>query len=115
MKDPALWQQMADASLSDWGRWEVEKGHDDILVSAMLAIVAIAQNPVPHISHQSAVLEIGEGEDDQVQRILPNIVDDAVLSLRRHYKKAMALSRKSERRQISEGQKMLGINRLAGI
>lgn len=115
VKDKALWLQMAEATFAETGKWEVRRGHDDILMSAMLAVVTIAQNPVPKLSGQSHVIDTGESEEDQIKRILPSIIDDTTLSLRRHYRKAMALSKKSETRRIREGQKALGINTLAGI
>ena len=115
VRDQALWTQMADASLSDWGRWEVERGHDDILVSAMLAVVTYAQNPVPKMSGQSRILETGDTEEDQMKKIIPNVVDDVTLSLQRHYRKAMIATRRSEVRMLRENQKRFSMNRLAGI
>lgn len=110
VRDPALHGQMSRATLSTGGRWEVEKGHDDILVSAMLAIVALAQNPVPRHLNQSHIVESGEPEEDRIANLIPNLQDDVTLSLQRHYKKAMLLTRKSEAKMKREG-----INRLVGV
>lgn len=115
VRDKVLWAQMNDASLTDTGRWELRKGHDDILVSAMLAVVAIAQNPVSKMAGQSRVLETGEPEEDRLKRIIPNVVDDVTMSLGRHYRKAMKETRRTERLKIREGQAQMGINPLAGI
>lgn len=111
VRDPALHGQMSRATLSTGGRWEVEKGHDDILVSAMLAIIALAQNPVPRHLNQSHVIESGEPEADRIANLIPNLQDDVTLSLQRHYKKAMLATRKSEAKMRREG----GMNRLIGV
>lgn len=123
VRDKALWLQMADASLSDWGRWEVEKGHDDILVSVMLAVVTLAQNPVPKMQNQSKMnmTFMGESEDDELKRIIPVVIDDATLSLRRHYAKVMSMSPKpgeftSARFAMGKTMKVKGkLDILAGI
>ena len=117
VRDPALWSQMADASLSDWGRWEVERGHDDILVSAMLAIVSIAQNPVPKMSNAHSMPDhmLIENEEDNLKRLIPNIVDDAVFSLRRHYRKAMEATARGERKKLKLIRRQMGVDALAGI
>ena len=45
--DPELIEQMDVATMSPGQRWEVEKGHDDVIVSFMLAIIAWVQYPPP--------------------------------------------------------------------
>jgi len=115
VRDHSLASQMMDASLSETGRWELKRGHDDILVSGMLALVAIAQNPVPRMSGQSHIADSGEGEDSQLARAIPNIVDDVTLSLQRHYKRAMSLTNKSHARMFAQNESKLGLNRLIGI
>lgn len=114
VRDPALWAQMSRASLSDSGRWELRKGHDDILVSAMLAIVALAQNPVPRALHHSALIDIGESEEDSLKKVIPTVIDDATLSLGRHYSKVMKLLRKGP--AMSESwRRELVTNKLVGV
>jgi hypothetical protein len=48
-KDEELIRQMDLCTLSGGLRWEVEYGHDDILISSMLAVVAASQYPPPNI------------------------------------------------------------------
>ena len=116
VRDVALWTQMADASLSDWGRWEVERGHDDILVSAMLAVVTYAQNPVPRMSGQKNLIDTGLGEDEQLREAIPHIVDDATLSLQRHFNAAMQKSVKMGQKMARQNrQQWGGVNVLAGV
>lgn len=47
--DSELIQQMDLSTMSTGMRWEVEKGHDDVLMAAMLAVVACAQYPPPNV------------------------------------------------------------------
>jgi hypothetical protein len=47
--DPELIEQMDVATMSIGMRWEVEKGHDDVLMACMLAIIAKVQYPPPNI------------------------------------------------------------------
>jgi hypothetical protein len=57
-KDAELIDQMDECTMSTGMRWEVEKGHDDVLVSFMLAIIAMAQWPPPNVlSFRHNVLE----------------------------------------------------------
>ena len=51
-KDPELIEQMDVATMSQGMRWEVEKGHDDVLMASMLAVVACAQYPPPNIMNK---------------------------------------------------------------
>jgi hypothetical protein len=115
VRDRALWSQMSAATLSETGRWEVERGHDDILVSAMLAVVTYAQNPVPKMSGQSRILETGDSEEDQLKRTLPEMQDDVTRSLQRHYRKVMVMNTRSQARLNAENQRKMGFNRLIGI
>lgn len=115
IRDQALWIQMADATLSDWGRWEVERGHDDILVSAMLAVVTYAQNPVPKLSGQKRILALEDDEKTQLSQMLPEVIDDATMSLSRHYRKAMKLSEQAQKRINLAWREKMGTNRLAGL
>lgn len=115
VRDKVLWNQMADASLSETGRWELRHGHDDVLVSAMLAVVSYAQNPPPKVGGVPHYVDTGESEEDQLRRFLPDVIDDATLSLRRHYNKAMKMSKASGRREIAEGKRKLGIDTLMGV
>lgn len=48
-RDPELIEQMDVATMSPGQRWEVEKGHDDVIVSFMLAIIALVQYPPPTV------------------------------------------------------------------
>lgn len=50
--DSELIQQMDMATMSTGMRWEVEKGHDDVLMAAMLAVIACAQYPPPNVMAQ---------------------------------------------------------------
>ena len=57
-RDPELIEQMDECTMSAGMRWEVEKGHDDVLMAFMLAVVAKAQWPPPNImSYQHNVYE----------------------------------------------------------
>jgi len=47
--DEELVRQMDIATFTEGLRWEVSKGHDDILLASMLAIVTRAQYPPPNI------------------------------------------------------------------
>lgn len=59
--DAELIEQMDRATLSTGLRWEVEKGHDDVLMAAMLACIARAQYPPPTFATQAHnVLETPE-------------------------------------------------------
>lgn len=115
VRDHALWMQMSRATLSDSGRWELTKGHDDILVSAMLAVVAIAQNPVPRQVDRVSYGDLGESEDDRIARVIPNIVDDATLALRNHYRKAMHKTIHYESINAKRTGITPGYNRLRGL
>lgn len=61
VRDSELLHQMRGAEMF-YGRWEVEKGHDDILVSAFLSVVSISDFPPVRIDN-SAPLEDGEEPD----------------------------------------------------
>ena len=47
--DEELVQQMSMATLRGVGRWEVVRGHDDVLIAWMLAVVTCSQYPPPNI------------------------------------------------------------------
>lgn len=98
LKDEVALQQMDQATLSEGGRWEVEYGHDDILVATMLAAVAYTQNPPPR-SHGKRLWNdpYVEGTDEgQIKQVLPKFQDDVALSLRRHFTKVMNASRRGK-------------------
>jgi hypothetical protein len=64
--DPVLFAQCDAATYDDAGRWELEVGHDDVLVSAMLAWVACEQYPPPrHIGSKTLSLELEEYDEDE--------------------------------------------------
>jgi len=62
-------------------RWDVKLGHDDVLVAAMLAIVARAQYPPPNIlTYRSNVLERDKGQlGGPLRRLNPEMPMDAAL------------------------------------
>lgn len=47
--DSELIEQMDRATMSTGVRWEVEKGHDDVLMATMLGVIARVQYPPPNI------------------------------------------------------------------
>lgn len=56
--DKDLVQQMQEATLRGVGRWEVQRGHDDILIAWMLALVTCAQfPPINIISYKANYLD----------------------------------------------------------
>ena len=58
--DAELVRQMDIATFTEGLRWEVTKGHDDVLCAAMLAVVARAQYPPPNIlAYRVNVIERG--------------------------------------------------------
>lgn len=59
VRDEELLHQMRGAEMF-YGRWEVEKGHDDILVAAFLAIVAMSDYPVVRIDNGTIIEEENE-------------------------------------------------------
>ncbi|HEV2521048.1 MAG TPA: hypothetical protein VGT24_01595 [Candidatus Acidoferrales bacterium] len=61
VRDEELLHQMRGAEMF-YGRWEVEKGHDDILVSAFLAVVAMSDYPVVRTDNTSKFDEENEQE-----------------------------------------------------
>src|SRR5271157_5986224 len=89
--DPELIEQMDVATLSTGGRWEVEKGHDDVLVCFMLAVVACVQYPPPMVwpsSHN--VYETPKEKTDSVASALkasPDLVHALQRDLRFVFRK----------------------------
>ncbi len=51
ISDEELLRQMDLATMGVGMRWEVEHGHDDVLMAALLAVVACAQYPPPNIAN----------------------------------------------------------------
>jgi len=49
--DEELLRQMDLATMGVGMRWEVEHGHDDVLMAALLAVIACAQYPPPNIAN----------------------------------------------------------------
>lgn len=69
--DEELIRQMSIATLRQGLKWEVERGHDDVLVAWMLAIVTCAQYPPPNImSFKSNILETPAVQHASVQAAL---------------------------------------------
>lgn len=68
IRDEELLHQMSAAEMY-YGRWEVEKMHDDILVSAFLAVVAISD-------YAPVEVESKASEEDEPQ---PELSDDILL------------------------------------
>lgn len=65
--DAELVRQMDIATFGEGLKWEVIKGHDDILLASMLAIVTRAQYPPPNIlSHTGNVLDSPEDKHNSV-------------------------------------------------
>lgn len=97
IRDPALVSQMEEATNSDSGRWEIEKGHDDVLVAAMLSCVAYAQYPPPGRAVGSNLMLVGEQEENaRVAAMLPDLREDATFSLGSHLKRVDAINRRRQ-------------------
>jgi hypothetical protein len=70
-KDEELCEQMDACTMSMGMRWEVEKGHDDVLVCFMLAVVAAAQWPPPNVmSFKHNVMETNADRSSEAVRAL---------------------------------------------
>jgi hypothetical protein len=85
--DPQLLAQIEAATYDEDWRWELEIGHDDILVSAMLAVISIQQYPPPR-RLLSRVLdpERKAAEKDQTDRAFEPIFQlDPRWTLKRHW------------------------------
>jgi hypothetical protein len=65
--DDELIRQMDIATFREGFKWEVILGHDDILVAAFLAIVAMAQYPPPNILSYSG--NVYEGKRDRSRTV----------------------------------------------
>jgi hypothetical protein len=71
--DSELVQQMSESTLREGLRWDVERGHDDVLIAWMLSIVTCAQYPPPNIlSYKANYL------DKQNQQEGPSTVMEAL-------------------------------------
>jgi hypothetical protein len=84
--DEELIEQMDLATLTEHrSDWDVEKGHDDILVAYMLANITMIQYPPPlrqERHHQGSI----DG-DDMKSRLPFKVEDDVTDSLKTHYAK----------------------------
>lgn len=76
-KDPELIEQMDVATMSTGMRWEVEKGHDDVLMSFMLAAVACSQYPPPNI--MARTINVMETAEEKRQNALAALRPDPPL------------------------------------
>lgn len=69
--DRELVEQMDNCSMSAGLRWEVQHGHDDILMADFLAIISIAQYPPPNIANfKGNYLETKESKHASLQAAL---------------------------------------------
>ena len=97
--DDALVQQMDNATFYEGFMWEVERGNDDILFAAMLAVIAMSQWPPPRVTNRSSKPDI---DDERAYSPLGAMgirpQEPVELSLRRHYQLTMKAMRKREGR-----------------
>lgn len=92
IKDEKLVAQMDHATRNEGFRWQVMKGHDDILVSAMLGWIAREQYPPAKIQSPKNLMP----NDTRIDvRSKMKVMDDASLSLITHYKEVMRPKRKN--------------------
>jgi len=105
VRDEACLEQLDQATLVESGRWEVEYGHDDILMSAMLAAIAYVQNPPPKVLGKRVWRDpfVMGSEDEQLREKLPKWQDDLEFSLQRHFKKVMSSSKGSSKPILGHG------------
>lgn len=103
----ALLGQMEVATRKEGFRWEIVRGHDDILMAAMIGWIAREQWGPPINTNASALAKVGSTLPPP-EANLPGIrtVDDSALTLSKHYHKVMQYNR----------QKAAGVNNpLEGI
>jgi hypothetical protein len=105
MYDEELLHQMRQATRHDDGRWEVERGHDDILMSGLLACIALRQWAPPRISNRTRTAQ--EEEDEQVKNVLATrgdrIFGEPPEALKEHVKKLKVWERRMRGRDRLEG------------
>jgi hypothetical protein len=94
-KDAGLVQQMSRSSWSDYGRWDPIRGHDDVMIAALLARIAWAQYPPPP-SEVMAVVHTLPVEDEDQQVIAYQEESSGVLR-RRWHQLTRAISPKVDR------------------
>ena len=75
VRDEELLHQMRGAEMF-YGRWEVEKGHDDVLVSAFLAVVAMSDYPVVRV--QNEVSDEIEGMEESGLNVIKTEPQEAI-------------------------------------
>lgn len=89
--DELLAAQIRMCTRKETGRVDVKKGHDDILFGAMIANLAMRQWAPPRTMNPAVSKE--KDEDDEVRKKMggrgEEILDDAKLSLQKHYEKVM--------------------------
>jgi hypothetical protein len=68
VNDQELMSQMSKAQIDRSGRWIIRKGHDDVIMAAMLGWIALFQYHTPHILRPAAsTLDKLEGNERPVQ------------------------------------------------
>lgn len=67
INDRMLQSQMSLATLKEW-RWEVERGHDDVLVATAISVLTAEQYPPPRMKFRSKIIS-----EDSNNEILANI------------------------------------------
>ena len=92
--DRALMSQMSLATIKEW-RWDVARGHDDILVAWMIACLTREQYPPPHMKFATRNLyEEAEGQT------LPVVAKPEVSELQTQFES-----------EIRQSMRMAGLNR----
>jgi hypothetical protein len=89
--DPILLAQIEAAYYDEDGRWELDIGHDDVLVSAMLSWIAVMQYPpAKHLKSRVADPEVEAAnramDDEDLPVPISRIQPDVQNALRRHFR-----------------------------
>lgn len=98
VRDKGLLTQMDAASRKEGFRWDVVRGHDDILMAALVGWIAREQWAPPRALGST---KPDYTEDDAPMRI--KYVDDLQFALMRHYDKIMAVTKVGKRPNTLEG------------
>jgi hypothetical protein len=99
VRDEALLQQMESCERSDDFRWQVKRGHDDILISALVGWIACEQWAPPREIGWKNLL----GDEITQDNIPMRYKDDIDHALMEHHKKLMANIKSKISRDRLEG------------
>jgi hypothetical protein len=118
--DRALMAQMSLMTIKEW-RWDVARGHDDILVAWMIACLTRAQYPPPRYLPVATknVMDNGTPAEQAAQLGVPvkTEVSEMELTFRAEMRREMAAAgvRRDLKRGGMRGVGQRSLNRLAGI